>query len=96
MLAGMPDAKANGALGAASAGLEAQTAEAGQGLRHRVWFHHRKKPQALYCVDNNYWWYYRPYNTKGGQPVSEAYARCMPYFHYTEEAYGGAPQGPVK
>ena len=47
-------------------------------------FHHGKRAQSVYCLRRNYWWFYRPYTT-----APEDYARCEPYFHYLEPAYGG-------
>lgn len=46
-------------------------------------FHHGRRTQALYCLRKNYWWFYRPYTTAPAD-----YARCEPYFHYLEPAYG--------
>ncbi len=43
---------------------------------------HFRKTQSFYCYPKNYWWFYRPYTT-----ASQGYARCMPYFHYLDEAY---------
>lgn len=59
----------------------------------KVIFHHRKRADDVYCTDTTYWWFYRPYQTKG-----ENYPRCMPYFHYPAEAYGEtpAPDYPMK
>ncbi len=42
---------------------------------------HFRKVQSFYCYPKNYWWFYRPYTT-----ASQGYARCMPYFHYLDEA----------
>jgi hypothetical protein len=43
---------------------------------------HFRKAFSFYCYPKNYWWFYRPYTT-----APENYARCMPYFHYLDEAY---------
>jgi hypothetical protein len=56
---------------------------------------HFRKAYSFYCYPKNYWWFYRPYTT-----APENYARCMPYFHYLDEAYP-APRnlrqgGPIK
>ncbi len=53
--------------------------------------HHGKRTQEVYCLRQNYWWFYRPYTT-----VQEDFPRCEPYFHYLEPAYGqrAAPPGP--
>ena len=56
----------------------------------RVTFHgHSTRGISYYCYPRNYWWFYRPYTT-----ANEGYARCMPYFHYPPQAYGGG--GPMK
>jgi len=44
-------------------------------------FHHGKRTQAMYCLQRNYWWFYRPYTT-----APEDFPRCEPYFHYLEPA----------
>jgi hypothetical protein len=53
-------------------------------------FAHFRKVQSFYCYPRTYWWFYRPYTT-----APQNYARCMPYFHYLDEAYppqrGGKP-----
>ena len=58
-------------------------------------FHHRKRTQAFYCYPRKYWWFYRPYTTA---PAN--YERCMPYFHYLDEAAvpfrGGRPSREIK
>jgi hypothetical protein len=57
------------------------------GRLERVTFHgHSTRGISYYCYPRNYWWFYRPYTT-----ASEGYARCMPYFHYPPQAYGGSP-----
>ena len=43
---------------------------------------HFRKVYSFYCYPKNYWWFYRPYTT-----APMGYARCMPYFHYLDEAY---------
>jgi hypothetical protein len=43
---------------------------------------HFRKAYSFYCYPKNYWWFYRPYTT-----APENYARCMPYFHYLDQAY---------
>src|SRR5262245_10267619 len=43
---------------------------------------HFRKVQSFFCYPKNYWWFYRPYTT-----ATMNYARCMPYFHYLDEAY---------
>jgi hypothetical protein len=43
---------------------------------------HFRKVQSFYCYPKNYWWFYRPYTT-----APQNFARCMPYFHYLDEAY---------
>ena len=45
-------------------------------------FAHFSKVQSFYCYPRSYWWFYRPYTT-----AAQNYARCMPYFHYLDEAY---------
>jgi hypothetical protein len=53
-------------------------------------FAHFRKVQSFYCYPRTYWWFYRPYTT-----APQNYARCMPYFHYLDEAFtpriGGKP-----
>jgi hypothetical protein len=51
------------------------------GIRLTAHFH---KVYSFYCYPKNYWWFYRPYTT-----AAQNYARCMPYFHYLDEAYPG-------
>lgn len=43
---------------------------------------HFRKVQSFYCYPRNYWWFYRPYTT-----APQNFPRCMPYFHYLDEAY---------
>jgi hypothetical protein len=43
---------------------------------------HFRKVYSFYCYPKSYWWFYRPYTT-----APQNYARCMPYFHYLDEAY---------
>ena len=54
-------------------------------------FAHFRKVQSFYCYPRTYWWFYRPYTT-----APQNYARCMPYFHYLDQAYppprSGGPQ----
>ena len=38
--------------------------------------HHGKRTQEVYCLRQNYWWFYRPYTT-----AQEDFPRCEPYFH---------------
>ncbi|MGD9502279.1 MAG: hypothetical protein AB7V40_07315 [Methyloceanibacter sp.] len=38
---------------------------------------HRHRAQSFYCLERNYWWFYRPYTT-----ATDDHPRCMPYFHY--------------
>jgi hypothetical protein len=45
---------------------------------------HFRKVQSFYCYPRNYWWFYRPYTT-----APQNFPRCMPYFHYLDEAYPG-------
>jgi hypothetical protein len=56
---------------------------------------HFRKVQSFYCYPKNYWWFYRPYTTA---PMNNA--RCMPYFHYLDEAAvpfrGGRPSREIK
>jgi hypothetical protein len=54
---------------------------------------HFRKVYSFYCYPKNYWWFYRPYTT-----ASQNYARCMPYFHYLDEAYprGSKPYRALK
>lgn len=46
-------------------------------------FHHGRRTQEVFCLRQNYWWFYRPYTT-----AVEDFPRCEPYFHYLEPAYG--------
>jgi hypothetical protein len=43
---------------------------------------HFRKVYSFYCYPKNYWWFYRPYTT-----APQNFPRCMPYFHYLDEAY---------
>jgi hypothetical protein len=56
---------------------------------------HFRKVQSFYCYPKLYWWFYRPYTT-----ANQRYARCMPYFHYLDEASppvrGGRPDQAIK
>ena len=55
---------------------------------------HFRKTQSFYCYPRNYWWFYRPYTT-----APEGNARCMPYFHYLDQAgppRGGRPNQAIK
>jgi hypothetical protein len=45
-------------------------------------FHHGRRAQSVYCLQRNYWWFYRPYTT-----APEDFPRCEPYFHYLEPTY---------
>jgi len=80
------------AMGGAPVALSGMTPplvlDAGQGSGL---FHHRRRTQAVYCLRENHWWFYRPYTTA---PAN--YPRCEPYFHYLEPYYGrrGAQPGP--
>lgn len=67
-------AEAFAAMGSAAAGVSAENS-----VRLAA---HFRKVQSFYCYPKNYWWFYRPYTT-----ASQGYARCMPYFHYLDEAY---------
>lgn len=53
-------------------------------------FHHGKRAQAVYCLRQNYWWFYRPYTT-----APEDFPRCEPYFHYLDAPYAGRADGSV-
>jgi len=66
-------AEAFAAMSSAAAGVSAESS-----VRLAA---HFRKVQSFYCYPKNYWWFYRPYTT-----ASQAYARCMPYFHYLDEA----------
>jgi len=44
---------------------------------------HGKRAQAMYCLKQNHWWFYRPYTT-----AQEDFPRCEPYFHYLDPANG--------
>ncbi len=46
-------------------------------------FHHGRRTKEVFCLKQNYWWFYRPYTT-----AVEDFPRCEPYFHYLEPAYG--------
>ncbi|MGE5259494.1 MAG: hypothetical protein ACM3MH_01320 [Actinomycetota bacterium] len=74
----MPAAAGSGeafaSMGSAAAAVSADT-----GIRLAA---HFRKVYSFYCYPKSYWWFYRPYTT--GQ---QNYARCMPYFHYLDEAY---------
>ena len=61
-----------------------RAADARSSLEQRVLHGHTRKSTSFYCYPRNYWWFYRPYTT-----AAEGYARCMPYFHYSPEAYRG-------
>jgi hypothetical protein len=55
---------------------------------------HFSKVQSFYCYPKLYWWFYRPYTT-----APEGNARCMPYFHYLDQAgppRGGRPNQAIK
>jgi hypothetical protein len=49
-------------------------------------FHHGRRGREVFCLKQNYWWFYRPYTT-----AVEDFPRCEPYFHYLEPAYGPRP-----
>ena len=44
---------------------------------------HFRRTQSFYCYPRNYWWFYRAYTT-----AFDGHARCMPYFHYPDGAFG--------
>src|SRR5512143_3924320 len=80
-------AEAFAAMGSAAASVSAESS-----VRLAA---HFRKVQSFYCYPKNYWWFYRPYTT-----ASQGYARCMPYFHYLDEAgvpfRGGRPPREIK
>jgi len=67
----------------ATMGSPAAAVSADNSLRLTV---HFSKVQSFYCYPKLYWWFYRPYTT-----APEGNARCMPYFHYLDQA--GPPRG---
>jgi hypothetical protein len=78
VLSSMP-AAAGSAEALASMGSTAVALSAQDSVRLAA---HFRKAYSFYCYPKNYWWFYRPYTT-----APENYARCMPYFHYLDEAY---------
>jgi hypothetical protein len=80
-------AEAFAAMGSAAAGISAESS-----VRLAA---HFRKVQSFYCYPKNYWWFYRPYTT-----APQNFARCMPYFHYLDEAgvpfRGGKPAREIK
>ena len=76
---GTVPAAAGSAEAFASMGSAAAVVSADNGVRVAA---HFRKVYSFYCYPKSYWWFYRPYTT-----AQQNYARCMPYFHYLDEAY---------
>jgi hypothetical protein len=72
-------AAAGGAETLAAMGSTAEALSAQDSVRVAA---HFRKAYSFYCYPKNYWWFYRPYTT-----APQNFARCMPYFHYLDEAY---------